>query len=95
MRKRNAPTKPTTPVALPVAATVYKKKNPTEPCRTRSREHDPLEPANNNESLSPLARCPSVSSPLPGDLRDSDPVPPPQISPRRQVSVPPPDQLDL
>ncbi|PWZ28446.1 2,3-bisphosphoglycerate-dependent phosphoglycerate mutase [Zea mays] len=26
MRKRNAPTKPTTPVALPVAATVYKKK---------------------------------------------------------------------
>lgn len=56
MRKRNAPTKPTTPVALPVAATVYKKKNPTEQRRTRSREHDPLEPANNNESL--FASCP-------------------------------------
>jgi hypothetical protein len=70
---------------------------PTGPRRTRSWEHDPHEPAN-NESLFGFSPLPLGFVAAPGDLRDRDPpppVPPPQISPRRQGSVPPPGKLDL
>jgi len=87
---RNVPTKPTTPIALPVAvvAAVYK----TD--RAAPHQKSGARPSRTSKRGALFAPCPSVSSPLPGDLRDRDPSPP-QISPRTQGSVPPPGQLDL
>jgi len=91
---RNVPTKPTTPIALPVAvvAAVYK----TD--RAAPHQKSGARPTRTSKQRTLFAPCPSVSSPLPGYLRDRDPsppVPPPQISPRTQGSVPLPGQLDL